>query len=130
MTKSAAPTTVRIVPTASVQPVPLGAAGSQRVLLGGAAVGRSPLVLGLTQILAGQTSQLIAHDTSEVAYVLAGSGWMVTDTSRYPFAAGDAIVIDALSWHAIQASDVPVQMLYIFPTPAIPPTRIHRSTRS
>ncbi len=130
MTESPAPASVRTVPTATVQPVSLGAAGSQRVLLGGPSAEPSPQVLGITRILAGQTSQLIAHDTSEVAYVLTGSGWMVTDTSRHPFAAGDAIVIEALSWHAIQAGEVSVEMLYVFPTPTVPPTSVHSSTTS
>ncbi len=106
----------------------LGAAGSQRVLLGGGIGEPSPLVLGITSILPGQTSQLIAHDSSEIAYVLTGSGWITTDTFRHPFAAGDAIVIEALSWHAIQAADVAVEMLYVFPTPTIPPTRARDST--
>lgn len=130
MTGSNPRAAVRTVFAADARPVSLGAAGSQQVLLGGPSGEPSPLVLGITRILAGQTSQLIAHDTSEVAYVLAGSGWMVTDTSRQAFAVGDAIVIEALSWHAIQAGDVLVEMLYVFPTSTVPLTWVHNSMMS
>ena len=114
---------IRSTRAADVPETALGTAGVQRVLLGGPRPDGSPLLVGLTRVRAGATSPLIEHDTAEVGYVLAGAGWMVTDTSEHPFAAGDAILIDARCWHAIRAGDSPVEMLYVFPTPTAPPTR-------
>lgn len=71
----------------------------------------------------GQTSPMIEHDCAEVAYVISGDGWVITDRTAHPFVAGDAILIEARCWHAIRAGQAPVQMLYVFPTPSPPPTR-------
>lgn len=114
---------IRIVPSAAVEPVPLGDVGSQRVLLGEPLGDQSPLLMGVSSVAAGRQSPLIEHDTAEIAYVLKGSGWMVTDTSQHGFVAGDAIVIDARCWHAIRAADDGVEMVYVFPARAVPPTR-------
>ncbi|MFG2043037.1 cupin domain-containing protein [Dactylosporangium sp. NPDC048998] len=114
---------------ADTAPVPLGEVGVQRILLGAPRSDGSPLLMGVTQVRAGQTSPLIQHDTAEVAYVLAGSGWMVTDSSEHPFAPGDAILIEAGCWHAIRAGEAPVEMLYAFPAPEAPATRTYRSTQ-
>jgi quercetin dioxygenase-like cupin family protein len=95
----------------------------QRVMAGHSRGDGSPLLLGVTTVAAHRTSRLIEHDTAELAYVLSGSGWMVTDTAAHAFRAGDSILIDARCWHAIRAGENPVEMLYVFPTPAVPPTR-------
>ncbi|MGI8720815.1 MAG: cupin domain-containing protein [Geodermatophilaceae bacterium] len=87
----------------------------------------SPLMMGITTLRPGRTTPLIEHDTAELAYVLSGSGWMVTDTSEHPFEVGDAVLIDARCWHAIRAGADPVRMLYVFPTPTAPPTRTQGS---
>ena len=122
--------TMRIVTAADVPPIPLGGAGSQQVLLGEPCGDRSPLLMGITTLLPGGTSALIEHDTAEIAYVLSGSGWMVSDRSEHAFTAGDAIFIEARCWHAIRAGGDGVQMLYVFPTPGVPATRVHESSAS
>lgn len=113
------------VPSSQVPAVPLGEVGAQQVLLGEPRGDGSPLLMGITSLFAGQTSALIEHDTAEIAYVLSGSGWMVGEDSTHPFAAGDAILIDARCAHAIRAGDDDVQMLYVFPTAGVPPTRAY-----
>lgn len=112
-----------LVATPDGAPTPLGEVGSQQLLLGGARRDGSPVLVGLTRVLAGQCSELIAHTVDEVAYVVDGTGAMVTDRGRHPFAVGDAILISAGSWHAIEAADTDVSMLYAFPCPDVPPTR-------
>lgn len=120
---------VLIVSPSSVPEVPLGSVGTQRVLLGAPLGDTSPVLLGLSTVEAGQTSPSIEHDTAEVAYVTAGSGAMVTEDGERPFVAGDAILIEPHAWHAICADvDAAVQMVFVFPTPALPPTR-HRDDR-
>lgn len=127
MTTNSGRPTIRTVPTDRAKPVSLGDVGSQQLLLGESGATASPMLMGVTLIRPGRTSPLIEHDTAEVAYVLSGSGRMVTDTSEHPFVAGDAILIEARCWHAIRAGDGPVRMLYVFPTPTVPPTRRHHS---
>lgn len=121
---------IRIVPSAAIEPVPLAAVGSQRVLLGEPRGDQSPLLMGVSSVVAGRQSPLIGHDTAEIAYVLAGSGSMVTDTSEHAFVAGDAILIDARCWHAIRAGEDGVEMVYVFPATAVPPTRTFRAEPS
>lgn len=106
-----------------VPAVEVGEGVVQRVLTGRSREDGSPLLLGVTTVDAHRTSRLIEHDTAELAYVLAGSGWMVTDTAQHPFRTGDSILIDARGWHAIQAGEETVEMLYVFPADDVPPTR-------
>jgi len=122
--------TIRTVRAADVPTLPLGAVGTQQVLLGQPRGDSSPLLMGITSLRPGQTSALIEHDTSEIAYVLSGSGWMVTDREEHPFTADDAMLIEGRCWHAIRAGDDGVRMLYVFPTPGVPPTRGRGSAAS
>lgn len=115
--------TIHTMSSANAPVTPLGDAGDQRVLLGGSAPTASPLLMGLTKVNRERTSPLIQHDSAEIAYVLSGAGWMVTDTTQHPFAPGDAMLIDVRCWHAIRAGEEPVEMLYVFA--AVPTTRAH-----
>lgn len=110
------------VPAADV-----GEGVAQRVLAGRPRGDESPLLLGITTVSPHCTSRLIEHDTAELAYVLSGSGLIVTEITEHPFQAGDSIMIDAGCWHAIRALEEPVEMLYVFPSPDAPPTRQHPS---
>lgn len=103
--------------------VNLGESGRQHVLLGGGQNDGSPILVGVTVVVTGQTTELIEHDTTEAAFVLAGKGWLVTDEDELPFGPGDAVLIGAHRWHAIRASTDEVRMLYVFPTSDVPPTR-------
>ncbi len=104
----------------------LGTAGIQTVLLGEPRSDHSPLLMGITQVEPGQTTQLIRHDTAEIGYILTGSGWMVTDdftgADDQPVQDGDAVLIVARLWHAIKAAASGLEMLYIFPAPGVPST--------
>lgn len=84
MTGSSPRATVRTVRGAAVAAVPLGVSGSQQLLLGGPTDEPSPHGPRAHSDVAGDTSPLIAHDASEVAYVLGGLGWMVTGGRRHP----------------------------------------------
>ncbi|MFE4952410.1 cupin domain-containing protein [Leifsonia sp. NPDC056665] len=103
--------------------VSLGTIGWQQIILGGSQPDRSPLLLGITHIVAGERSELIKHATSEVCFVLSGNGHMVGDKAVYRFTAGDALLIEPESWHAIQADPAgDVEMLFCFPQRHIPLT--------
>lgn len=123
------PTPLHIVRAGDVVAQPLGTAGMQWVLLGGHHGDGSPLVMGVTQVKPGQTTQLIRHDTAEIGYILAGTGWMVTDTDAQPVHPGDAVLIAAGRWHAIRAGDRALQMLYVFPDSHVPATVAYESLR-
>lgn len=119
---------MRVVTSARVPSAPLGDAGSQRVLLGEPCGDDSPMLMGITSLLPDQTSPLIEHDTAEIAYVIAGSGWMFGEGTEYAFTVGDAILIKPRCWHAIRAGNEGVEMLYVFPTAVVPPTRSRTSS--
>ena len=119
---------VRVVTSARAPSAPLGDAGSQRVLLGEPCGDVSPMLMGITSLLPDQTSPLLEPDTAEMAYVIAGSGWMIGDGTQYAFTVGDAILIEPRCWHAIRSGNEGVGMLYVFPTAAVPPTRSHTSS--
>jgi len=122
--------TIRITHLFDATPISLGEVGTQKILLGEPLGDESPLLMGVTHVRPGETSPLIQHDTAEIAYVLLGCGWIVTDICTHAFAPGDAILIDAGSWHAIRADDEPVEVLYVFPGPGVPPTRTRLQSRS
>lgn len=115
--------TVRVVRETSIQETPLNGAGSQRVLLGTPRGDGSPILVGLTRVDGGCTTELIEHDVAEFAYVISGGGVLVTDRSEHPFGPGSALLIDARCWHAIRAHEREVVMLFGFPCPDIPATR-------
>lgn len=117
--------TIRVVPAAGVPAVVVTDGVVQRVLVGQPRADGSPLLLGITTVTAGATSALIEHDTAELAYVLAGTGEMVTHGGTHPFGPGDSLLIEPRCWHAIHAFDETVEMLFVFPTPSAPPTRHH-----
>lgn len=118
-----------MVSPAGIERVPLGESGTQRVMVRATCGDRNELLMGISSLPAGHRSPLIEHDLIEVAYVLGGSGWMVTDNAEHPFAAGQAIVIAARCWHSIRAG-ADVEMLFVFPTSSVPPTRKHESESS
>jgi hypothetical protein len=63
--------TVHVIHEMEVAQTALGQAGSQQILLGAPRDDQSPLLFGVTRVRAGRTTQLIEHDTAEVAYVIA-----------------------------------------------------------
>lgn len=114
---------VRTVHADDIPPTSIGEPGAQQLLLGEARGDGSPMLMGITTVRPGQTTSLIEHDTAEVGYVLSGAGWLVTDTDERRLVSGDAVLIEPRCWHALRAGGQPLQMLYVFPTPAVPPTR-------
>lgn len=114
---------VRVVHETSIPETPLNGAGSQRVLLGTPRGDDSPILVGVTRVNGGCTTELIEHDVAEFAYVVSGAGVLLTDRSEHPFGPGSALLIDARCWHAICADEREVVMLFGFPCPYLPATR-------
>jgi gentisate 1,2-dioxygenase len=117
--------TIRTIRAADVPAALLGTAGVQHVLFGTPRADDSPILMGVSQVRPGMTTALIQHDTAELAYVVSGEGYIVTDRAEFPFAPRDGILIESGCWHAIRAGDEPVEMLFVFPTPTAPDTRVH-----
>lgn len=128
VTASEGSPTIRCVSGAQTAATPLGRAGVQRVLLGASRCDGSPLLMGVSEVRPSLTTPLIQHDSAEIAYVLDGAGSMITDDAEHPFVRGDAILIEAGCWRAIRAAQQPVEMLFVFPSRTVPPTRIHPSS--
>lgn len=97
--------------------------GWQQIYLGAHSSSASPLVMGLTHQIAHSQSPLICHTTSEVCFITRGHGCMVTDETEHPFAPGDALHIEPECWHSIKTESEEVEMVYLFPSPDLPPTR-------
>lgn len=106
-----------------VPTIQLDGGGSQRVLLGAPLADGSPIMLGITRVPPGGITSLIEHETAEVAFVVTGTGAIVTDDGQHDFGPGAALLIEAHCWHAIRAGDEGVTMVYGFPSSSAPPTR-------
>ncbi|MGI8968503.1 MAG: cupin domain-containing protein [Chloroflexota bacterium] len=65
----------------------------------------------------------VAHETEEVAYVVAGAGELRLDDEIVQFKRGDALLIPPGVWHAVvNTGDEDVVMVFGFPHPDYPPT--------
>lgn len=94
-----------------------GGSWSRMVVLGDAAS------LGYSVFTPGTTTDPVAHETEEVAYVLSGSGELRLDDGVVAFKAGDGLLIPAGVWHAVaNTSAEDVAMVFGFPFPTYPPT--------
>lgn len=97
--------------------------GWQKIFLGAHALTTSPLVMGLTHQRPYLRSPLICHETSEICFIVRGSGMMVTDEQEHYFEPGDALHIEPGCWHAIKTEAEEVEMVYVFPDSGLPATR-------
>jgi mannose-6-phosphate isomerase-like protein (cupin superfamily) len=113
---------VLVVAEESIPIVVLGGRGTQAVLLGAERGDGSPLLLGITKVFPGCTTDLIRHETAEIAYVLEGFGAIVMDEGSASFSPGSAILIEAGCWHAIRADEEQVSMIFSFPSAEAPRT--------
>lgn len=79
--------------------------------------------LGYSVFTAKTELQSVAHETEEVAYVVAGAGELRLDDEIVQFQRGDALLIPPRVWHAVvNTGDEDVVMVFGFPHPDYPPT--------
>jgi quercetin dioxygenase-like cupin family protein len=88
--------------------------GAAVVIALGAATGSPGLAVGTQQVKVGTGIPTHRHFTmDETFHVLAGSGHVVLDGVRHPFAPGATIHIPKHSWHAFENPDHELLLLWM-----------------
>ena len=114
---------IGVVPLGEVEAIDLPAGSWSKMLITGSTVGGNVASLGYSVFRPGTVLASVSHETEEVAYVVSGRGRLDTDAGAVRFAAGDALHIPPLTWHAVvNDSDEDVVMVFGFPHPDYPPT--------
>jgi quercetin dioxygenase-like cupin family protein len=122
---------IRIVPIAEVAPISLPRGSWTKMLVTGEQVGTNTCSLGYSTFTPGTATDIVAHETEELAYVIAGSGELRRDAGEaVPFRAGDAMFIARDAWHAVvNTGSEDVTMVCVFAHPDYPPTKRYTSVR-
>ena len=114
---------VRVVPLEAVEATPLPNGSWSRMVLTGERVPGIRGSLGYSVFTPGTETAMVAHETEETAFVIAGRGELHTEEGGVAFAAGEAVHIPARLWHAVvNTGDEEVVMIFGFPSPGYPPT--------
>ena len=114
---------VRTVALDEVPPIPLPGGSWSRMVLDSQTLGGNSSSLGYSVFAPGSLTAMVAHETEEVAYVVAGSGELRLDGASVPFTAGHGLFVPAGTWHAVANTGAEdVIMVFGFPHPEYPPT--------
>lgn len=114
---------VRTVALQDVTAIPLPGGSWSRMVLTDKTLSGNASSLGYSVFTPGCVTAMVAHETEEVAYVLAGSGELRLDGESVPFAAGEGLFVPAGTWHAVaNTGSEDVIMVFGFPYPDYPPT--------
>lgn len=120
---TAASNSITVVPLETVSEIPLPNGSWSKMTLTRDSVGEIVSSLGYSVFQPGAVLSMVSHEVEEVAYVVAGSGELRTDSDAVPFTAGDSIHIPPGLWHAVANTGTEqVIMVFGFPHPAYPPT--------
>ena len=114
---------VRTISLDNVEPIPLPGGSWSKMVLNGKSLQGNSSSLGYSVFTPGCVTAMVAHQTEEVAYVVAGSGELRVEGEAVPFAAGQGIFVPAGVWHAVANTGAEnVVMVFGFPHPDYPPT--------
>ena len=117
------PGVITVVARDEVDPIPLPNGSWSRMVLTRETAPGIASSLGYSVFTPGTATGMVAHEVEEIAFVLAGSGEIRTDTDPAPFRAGQALHIPPGLWHAVVNTGAEdVVMVFGFPHPAYPPT--------
>jgi quercetin dioxygenase-like cupin family protein len=115
--------TVKTVSLEDIEPIPLPGGSWSKMVLNGKSLEGNSASLGYSVFTPGCVTAMVAHETEEVAYVVAGSGELRLDDESVPFAAGQGLFVPAGVWHAVaNTGGEDVVMVFGFPHPDYPPT--------
>ena len=119
---------VKTVNLEDVERIPLPGGSWSRMVLNQKSLGANSSSLGYSVFTPGCVTAMVAHETEEVAYVVAGSGEIRLDGESMPFAAGQGVFVPAGVWHAVANTGAEeVVMVFGFPHPDYPPTERRES---
>lgn len=119
---------VKTVDLEDVEQIPLPGGSWSRMVLNQKSLGANSSSLGYSVFTPGCVTAMVAHETEEVAFVLAGTGELRLDSENVPFAAGRGLFVPAGVWHAVaNTGDEDVVMVFGFPHPDYPPTERRES---
>lgn len=114
---------ITVVPLSAITEIPLPNGSWSKMTLTRDKVGGIVSSLGYSVFQPGTNLSMVSHEVEEVAFVVAGTGELRTDTGAVLFTAGDSIHIPPGLWHAVANTGAePVIMVFGFPYPAYPPT--------
>jgi quercetin dioxygenase-like cupin family protein len=114
---------VTTVSLQDVEPIPLPGGSWSRMVLNEQSLDGNSASLGYSVFTPGCVTAMVAHETEEVAYVVAGSGELRLDGETVRFAAGQGLFVPAGVWHAVaNTGEEDVVMVFGFPHPDYPPT--------
>jgi quercetin dioxygenase-like cupin family protein len=114
---------VRAVALDEVPAIQLPGGSWSRMVLDSRTLGKNRSSLGYSVFTPGSVTAMVAHETEEVAYVVAGSGELRLDGESVPFAAGHGLFVPPGTWHAVaNTGSQDVIMVFGFPHPEYPPT--------
>ncbi len=114
---------VKTVRLQDVEPIPLPGGSWSRMILTDKTLQENSVSLGYSVFTPGCVTAMVAHETEEVAYVLAGSGELRLEDEQVSFAAGEGLFVPAGVWHAVaNTGGEDVVMVFGFPHPDYPPT--------
>ena len=114
---------VRTISLDDVEPIPLPGGSWSKMVLNGKSLEGNASSLGYSVFTPGCVTAMVAHQTEEVAYVVAGSGELRVEGESVPFAAGQGVFVPAGVWHAVANTGAEdVVMVFGFPHPDYPPT--------
>jgi quercetin dioxygenase-like cupin family protein len=115
---------VRTVSLDDVEAIPLPAGSWSKMVLSEKSLEGNSASLGYSVFKPGCVTAMVAHETEEVAYVLAGRGELRLDGEAAQFATGQGLFIPPGVWHAVaNTGEEDVVMVFGFPHPDYPPTR-------
>jgi quercetin dioxygenase-like cupin family protein len=119
---------VKTVDLEDVEQIPLPGGSWSRMVLNQKSLGANSSSLGYSVFTPGCVTAMVAHETEEVAFVLAGTGELRLDSENVPFAGGQGLFVPAGVWHAVaNTGDEDVVMVFGFPHPDYPPTERRES---
>jgi quercetin dioxygenase-like cupin family protein len=114
---------VKTVRLDDVEPIPLPGGSWSKMVLNRGSVEGNASSLGYSVFTPGCVTAMVAHETEEVAYVVAGSGQLRLESENVAFAAGQGLFVPAGTWHAVaNTGEEDVVMVFGFPHPDYPPT--------
>ncbi len=115
---------VRVVPLAEGRRTDLPGGHWVCELISGALNGAADTMLGFSTWQPGASTKQLVHEVDELCYIVEGEGKLSIGDDTVAYRAGEAVLIPAGVPHGVvNDSAAPMSMVYVFSSPAYPPTR-------